>query len=92
MNMWGFTPSFLPELAARFPAFLQTDAVRNPEKAEFFLPFAVERLLRENKADVKVLSSPDKWYGVTYAADKPVVVAALKEKTVQGLYPDGLWK
>ena len=92
MNMWGFTPGFLGELAARFPAFLQTEAVRNPEKAEFFLPFAVERLLREEKADVKVLSSPDKWYGVTYAADKPMVVAALKEKTEQGLYPDGLWK
>jgi hypothetical protein len=52
----------------------------------------VAELLREKKADVKVLSSPDKWYGVTYAADKPVVVAALKEKTAQGLYPDGLWK
>ena len=92
MNMWGFTPSFLQELEARFPAFLDTLAVKNPEKAEFFLPFAVESLLKENKATVKVLQSPDKWYGVTYAADKPVVVAALKEKTAEGLYPDGLWK
>ena len=92
MNLWGFTPSFLPELEARFPNFLDTLAVKNPEKAEFFLPFAVESLLGENKATVKVLQSPDKWYGVTYAADKPVVVAALKEKTNAGLYPDGLWK
>ena len=92
MNMWGFTPSFLKELDARFPGFLDTLAVKNPEKAEYFLPLAVEDLLREDKATVKVLQSPDKWYGVTYAADKPQVVAALKEKTAAGLYPDGLWK
>ncbi|MBE6933450.1 MAG: nucleotidyltransferase [Ruminococcaceae bacterium] len=92
MNMWGFTPSFLAELEARFPEFLDTLAVKNPEKAEYFLPLAVESLLTENKATVKVLQSPDKWYGVTYAADKPQVVAALREKTEQGLYPDGLWK
>ena len=92
MNMWGFTPGFLKELEARFPNFLDTLAVKNPEKAEFFLPFAVEALLAENKATVKVLQSPDKWYGVTYAADKPQVVAALREKTAAGLYPDGLWK
>ena len=92
MNMWGFTPSFLRELEGRFPAFLDTLAVKNPEKAEFFLPFAVEALLTENKATVQVLESPDKWYGVTYAADKPQVVAALKSKTEEGLYPDGLWK
>ena len=92
MNLWGFTPSFLPELEKRFPNFLDTLAVKNPEKAEYFLPLAVEDLLREDKATVKVLQSPDKWFGVTYAADKPVVVAALKEKTEAGLYPDGLWK
>ena len=92
MNMWGFSSSFLPEIAARFPEFLRTTAVANPMKAEFFLPFAVESLLLEGKADVEVMSSPDKWFGVTYAADKPVVVAALAEKTKEGIYPDGLWK
>ena len=92
MNLWGFTPGFLDELVARFPNFLDTLAVKNPEKAEFFLPLAVEALLNEGKATVKVLKSFDKWYGVTYAADKPQVVAALKEKTEQGLYPNGLWK
>jgi hypothetical protein len=92
MNMWGFTPSFLDELEARFPNFLDTLAAANPAKAEYFLPLAVEDLLSEKKATVKVLQSPDKWYGVTYAADKPMVVAALKEKTEAGLYPDGLWK
>ena len=92
MNLWGFTPSFLPELEARFPHFLDTLAVKNPEKAEYFLPLAVQDLLSEGKATVKVLQSPDKWFGVTYAADKPVVVEALKEKTDEGLYPaTGLW-
>ncbi len=92
MNLWGFTPSFLKELEDRFPAFLTEALVKNPAKAEFFLPFAVAELLAEGKADVKVLESPDKWYGVTYAADKPLVVAALADKTTEGLYPNGLWK
>ena len=91
MNMWGFTPSFLPEVAARFPAFLETAISGNPMKAEYFLPGVVSQLLEEGKATVKLLSSPDKWYGVTYAADKPVVVAALKAMAAEGKYPDGLW-
>ena len=91
MNMWGYTPSFLDELEARLPAFLTKALKENPAKAEFYLPLAVEQLLREDKATVKVLESPDKWYGVTYAADKPQVVAALKEMTAAGKYPDSLW-
>ena len=92
MNMWGYTPSFLKEIEARFPAFLKEEVPQNPEKAEFFLPMTVGKLLQEGKATVKVLRSADKWYGVTYAADKPQVVAALKEMTAEGKYPDGLWK
>ena len=92
MNMWGYTPSFLKEIEARFPDFLAVDVPKNPAKAEFFLPLVISQLLAEKKATVKVLTSQDKWYGVTYAADKPQVVAALKEKTRQGQYPDGLWK
>ena len=92
MNLWGFTGSFLKEVTARFPEFLRTAVPKNPAKAEYFLPLTVSQLLSENKATVKVLKSPDKWYGVTYAADKPVVVAALKEMTEAGKYPDGLWK
>ena len=92
MNMWGYTPSFMAEIEARFPAFLENDVPKNPEKAEFFLPMTVSALLNEGKARVKVLESADKWYGVTYAADKPQVVAALKAMTEEGKYPDGLWK
>ena len=92
MNMWGYTPSFLREIEARFPGFLDKALAGNTAKAEFFLPITVGELLAENKATVKVLRSADKWYGVTYAADKPVVVAALRELTAQGKYPaEGLW-
>ena len=91
MNMWGFVPSFLNELESKFATFMKTLAVTNPEKGEFFLPFAVDELLQEGKATVKVLRSADKWYGVTYAADKPQVVAALRAMADEGKYPDGLW-
>ena len=92
MNLWGYTPGFLKELEARFPAFLDKALVENPIKGEFFLPLAVSQLIEEKKATVTVLTSPDKWYGVTYAADKPAVVAALRRMTDEGKYPDGLWK
>ncbi len=92
MNMWGFTPSFIKEIDARFPDFLANDVPKNVLKAEYFLPRTVGELLAEGKASVKVLRSSDRWFGVTYAADKPMVVAALKEMQEKGLYPDGLWK
>jgi len=92
MNMWGYTDSFLKEVEARFPAFLEQEVPKNPAKAEFYLPGVVGQLLSEGKATVKVLRTTDKWYGVTYAADKPQVVAALKEMAEAGKYPDGLWK
>ena len=92
MNLWGFTPSFLREAREHFLPFLQTEAVENPLKSEYFLPSLVDRLIRENKCRVTVLHSADQWYGVTYAEDKPGVVAALKGLEEQGLYPDGLWE
>ena len=92
MNMWGFMPGFLDEIDARFGAFLKNAIPNNPLKCEYFLPLPVSQLIKEGKATVKVLTSPDRWFGVTYAADKPVVVAALKAMTDQGKYPDGLWK
>ena len=92
MNMWGFMPSFLEEIGSRFAAFLKEAVPANPLKCEYFLPLPVSQLIQEKKATVKVLTSPDRWFGVTYAADKPVVVAALKAMTDEGKYPDGLWK
>ena len=92
MNMWGFTASFLDEIGKGFAAFLDNALANNPLKGEYFLPTVVQNLLSADQARVKVMTSPDKWYGVTYAADKPVVMAALKEMTAEGKYPDGLWK
>lgn len=92
MNFWGFSASILPELKKRFLTFLDRDLVKNPLKGEFFLPFAVNELLEEGKADVRVLPTQDRWYGVTYKEDKEQVVEALREMKKQGLYPQGLWK
>ena len=92
MNMWGFTSKFMDEIEAGFPAFLDGAIASGNLKAEFFLPGIVSKLLSGRKAAVRVLTSPDKWYGVTYAADKPMVVAALRGMAEQGLYPvTGLW-
>jgi len=92
MNLWGFTPSFLAEIESRMAAFLEKALADNPNKGEFYLPMLVSSLLKENKAAVRVLHSPDKWYGVTYAADRPQVMAAIAQMTRDGKYPDGLWK
>ena len=91
MNMWGFTRSFLEEAEGRFPAFLDDAVKTNPMKGEYFLPGVVSQLLNEGKARVRVLSSEDKWYGVTYKEDKPVVVEALARMRREGLYPMDLW-
>lgn len=92
MNLWGFMPGFLEEIKTRFSAFLDKALVENPLKGEYFLPLPIAQLLHEKKVTVKILTSPDRWFGVTYAADKPVVVEALKVMTQEGKYPDGLWK
>ena len=92
MNLWGLTSGFIDGIEADFPRFLREEVPENPMKAEMFLPMTVGRMLEAGTATVKVLTTGDKWFGVTYAADKPIVVAALKEMTAKGLYPDGLWK
>ncbi len=92
MNMWGFGPDFPARAARGFPAFLHRTMAENPLKGEYFLPLVVEQLLKEGSVSVKVLPSSDQWYGVTYAADKPMVVAALRAMTDRGEYPLGLWK
>ena len=92
MNMWGFTSSFLAELEAGFPAFLDGAITSGNLKAEYFLPSTISALLGSKKATIKVLTSPDQWFGVTYAADKPMVMASLKAMTESGMYPaEGLW-
>ena len=92
LNLWGLTRSFIDEAEKRFPAFLDKTFAENPLKGEYFLPSVISQLIEEGKARAKVLRSADKWYGVTYQADKPVVVAAIAEKTAAGIYPDNLWE
>ncbi len=92
MNMWGFSQSILKELKDRFAKFLDENLEGNPMKCEYFLPFVVDELLGEGKATVQVLKSLDKWYGVTYKEDKPVVVAAIQALKDSGLYPEKLWE
>ena len=91
MNLWGFGKSFLTEAEQRFAGWLNENLPKNPLKCEYFLPLVVSELIDEGKAAVKILHSTDKWYGVTYREDKPVVVEAIAKKTADGLYPENLW-
>ena len=92
MNMWGFMPGFLQKLEDRFPVFLDMALEKDPMKGEYLLPTTVGNFLKEENFSLKVLHSVDQWYGVTYAADRPMVMEALKAMTQAGKYPDGLWK
>ena len=92
MNMWGFTRSILDELKAEFPQFLKKGLTENPMKCEYFLPAVVSNLLEADRATAAVLPSTDKWYGVTYKEDKPVVVEAIRNLKKEGLYPENLWE
>ncbi|MDP4209542.1 MAG: nucleotidyltransferase [Bacteroidota bacterium] len=90
MNFWGFTPLFFKKLDAEFQSFIKGNYT-NP-KAEFFLPFVVDDLIKSKQATVKVLRSTDRWFGVTYKEDKPMVVSKIKELVEAGVYPSVLWE
>ena len=89
MNCWAFPAGTLDHFSSRFCAFL--DAHGQELKSEFYLPFAVDDMVEKGEADVRVLPTPDKWYGMTYAADHEMVRAALAEMTKNGMYPERLW-
>lgn len=91
MNMWGVTPEFMAILQDRFVDFLKN---MNPEdlKAEFLLPTIMDDLLQSGQAEVRVLSSSDRWFGVTYAEDKESVVQAFKQLVADGVYGQSLWE
>lgn len=90
MNMWGFTADFINELDMRFAQFL-AGIKGNEQKAEYLLPGIVDDLIKEGSAQVTVLDTPDKWFGVTYQEDKDVVKAALRKLVEQGVYPEKLF-
>ncbi len=85
MNMWGFTPQLFDELGERFPQWLERN-VRN-SKAEWYIPFVVDELVKEGKADVAVLPTESSWFGVTYREDKPKVIEAIQKLVDAGAYP-----
>ena len=89
MNMWGFTPDYFEHSEKYFVEFLKKN-IQNP-KAEFFIPLVVNELIINNTAKVKVLDTPSKWFGVTYAEDRPGVVAKLQQLVDDGVYPSPLW-
>lgn len=91
MNMWGFTPEIFAELDDSITRFFKEDILKNPLKSECFIPMEVGRLITEGKATVKVLSSEDKWFGVTYKEDKPFVMDSIQKLKDAGVYPDKLW-
>lgn len=92
MNMWGFTQSMMEEIRRGFPGFLEKGLSENPMKCEYYLPSVVSGLLAEDRASVTVLESEDKWYGVTYKEDKPVVVEVIQSLKDAGIYPQDLWE
>ncbi len=91
MNFWGFGKYMMDALEMHFPEILAKILSEDPLKGEYYLPGAVDNLLRAGKADVKVLRSSDQWYGVTYKEDKPGVMDAIRAMKDRGLYPEKLW-
>lgn len=89
LNLWGFTPALFQALEARFPAWLELNAV-NP-RAEWYIPFVVDELISEGAAEVEVLPTESAWFGVTYREDKPLVVEAVRKLVEAGEYPVKLW-
>lgn len=89
MNFWGFHPNIFEEIRQQFIEFAKANKA-NP-KAEFYIPLVANRLIKEGKINLTVLKSEDQWFGVTYKADKPVVVSALQQLVKDEVYPSPLW-
>lgn len=88
MNLWGFSAGFMQELKKGFPQFLKENLPVNPLKCEYFLPSAVDGLLREGKATVEVLRTSEKWFGMTYKEDREQVIRMIRESKEKGIYPE----
>ncbi len=91
MNMWGFTPDYFDYSEAYFKEFLADPKNMENLKAEFFIPLMVNKLITEKTAKVKVLDTTSKWFGVTYAADRPSVVEKIQKLIDEGVYPEKLF-
>lgn len=89
MNMWGFTPDYFDYSIEYFKEFLAENGQKL--KSEFYIPLAVNNLITEGKVTCKVLDTPSKWFGVTYAEDRPQVVLKINELIKKGVYPSKLF-
>jgi hypothetical protein len=89
MNFWGFTPALFPQLKAAFEAFLKKSG--GELKSECYIPATVGELVANGQARVKVLRSPDSWFGVTYREDRPQVIESVRKLIAKGDYPEKLW-
>ena len=90
MNMWGFTPDIFHYGQQLFINFLLENA--NEPQKEFYIPFIVNSSIQDESSTVKVLNTPENWFGVTYKEDKPMVVNKLKELTETGIYPSPIFE
>jgi UTP-glucose-1-phosphate uridylyltransferase len=90
MNLMGFLPSMFTHLQQQFTAFLKVNS--GDRGAEFFLPSAMNEVIKSGKARVKVLPTMEKWFGVTYREDRDMVMNSLKTLVDQGIYPPSLWQ
>jgi hypothetical protein len=89
MNFWGFTPALFPQIKIEFEKFLKKAG--HEQKSECYIPATVGELVTAGKAKVKVLRSPDSWFGVTYREDRPTVVESIRQLIAKGEYPEKLW-
>lgn len=91
MNFWGFTPKIFEECEGILENYLKEAIKENPLKCEHVIPTAIGDLVAEGKCKVKMLSSKDQWFGVTYQEDKPMVMEKIQQMKEKGIYPDILW-
>lgn len=89
MNLWGFTPELFTQLEKRFPEWLAANGQK--EKSEWYIPFVVDELIKEGKADCRVLPTESSWFGVTYREDKPFVTGEIQKLVAAGEYPGKLF-
>jgi dTDP-glucose pyrophosphorylase len=89
VNMWGFTPDYFAKSAAIFETFLEANI--NEPKKEFYIPYAVDVIIKGGKGACEVLSTPAHWFGVTYQEDRPGVVAQFARLVSEGVYPSPLY-
>ena len=89
MNMWGFTPDYFEKSEKIFTQFLEKNV--NELKAEFYIPYAIDCMIKDGTGKTELISTPSRWFGVTFKEDRPGVVAKFQEFADKGIYPTPLY-